>query len=181
MNAGAGVTSFDVLHDWYAALATFRTEADHALTEVTLALQRAGPWLGEQEQHWRREIRVCEEDVTQAKAELANRQWPDGAGNKPDTTVQEKNLRKAKARLQAAEDRLAAVRRWMLRLPREISATYEGAAGRMAHFLDADVPAGLALLSRQLTALEKYAAIQAEAPAVVVGPQAAAPTEKEKS
>jgi hypothetical protein len=178
MNAGAGVTSFDVLHDWYAALAAFRTEADHALTELSLSLQRAAAWLGEQEQYWRREIRVREEDVTQAKAELANRQWPDGSGHKPDTTVQEKNLRRAKARLQAAEDRLASVRRWMVRLPREISATYEGAAGRLAHFIDADLPSGLALLSRQLTALEKYADLQAEG---TPAPVSTSNAEKEKS
>ena len=30
MSAGAGVTSFEVLHDWYAAVAGFRTEAQNA-------------------------------------------------------------------------------------------------------------------------------------------------------
>jgi hypothetical protein len=180
MNAGAGVTSFAVLHDWYAALAKFRTQAQDALTELALSLQRASAWLDEQQQYWQRQIRGCEEAVTQAKAELTNRRYTDFSGNIPDCTVQEKNLRRAKAKLQAAEDRLEAVRAWMLRLPREISATYDGPTGRLTLFLDADLPSGLALLARQLTALEKYADPHADTGAAPTQPVAAKP-EKEQS
>jgi hypothetical protein len=158
MNAGASVTSLAVLHDWYAALAEFRTEAQDALTALSLSLQRADAWLGEQQQFWQRQIRVCEEEVTQARTELRTRQIPNSFGDTTDCTVQEQNLRRAKARLQEAEDRLAAVRRWMLRLPREICDNYDGPAGQLAVFLDSDLPSGLAVLARQLTALEQYAA-----------------------
>ena len=158
MNAGAGVTSLAVLHDWYAALAEFRTEAQDALTALSLALQRAKAWLGEQQQVWQRQIRACEEEITQAQTELRTRQIPNSFGDTVDCTVQEKNLRRAKARLEEAEDRLAAVRRWMLRLPREICDSYAGPVGQLAAFLDGDLPSGLALLTRQLTALEQYAA-----------------------
>jgi hypothetical protein len=181
MNPGAGVTSFAALHDWYAALAEFRTEAQNALTELSLALKRADAWLGEQQQRWQREIRACEEAVTQAKAELTDRRYTDFSARTPDCTVQEKNLRRAQAKLQAAEDRLAAVRAWMIRLPRETCTHYDGPAGRLALFLDADLPSGLALLSRQLTALEKYANLQADPVAVPADPAVAAKPEKEKS
>jgi hypothetical protein len=184
MNAGAGVTSFAVLHDWYAALAEFRTKAQDALTELSLSLQHADHWLDEQQQHWQRQIRKCEEAVTQAKAELTNRRYSDFSGDTPDCTVQEKNLRRAQAKLQAAEDRLEAVRAWKVRLPREISATYDGPTGRLALFLDADLQSGLAVLARQLTALEKYANLQADSGATAAVPSApavAAKAEKEKS
>lgn len=161
MNAGAGVTSFAALQDWYAALTGFRSDALDALTGLSLALQHAAAWLEEQEKYWQRRIRKCEEEVTQAKAELTNRRYTDFSGHIPDTTVQEKNLRRAQARLQDAEDRLAAVRRWMLRLPREINAVYNGPTGHLSLFLDSELPAGLALLARQLTALEQYANLQA--------------------
>ncbi len=157
MNPGAGVNSFDALHDWYAALAGFRTEAQTALTELALALQRAPDWLAEQQQFWQRQIRIREDAVTQARAELTTRRYADTSGHIPDCTVQEKNLRRAQAHLEAAQDRVAAVRRWTLRLPREINATYEGPINQLAAFLDRDVPAGLAHLARQLTALEQYA------------------------
>jgi hypothetical protein len=181
MNAGAGVTSFAALQDWYAALAKFRTEAQDALTELSLSLRRAAAWLDEQQHQWQRQIRACEEAVTQAKTELTNRRYTDFSGNTPDCTVQEKNLRKAQARLQAAEDRLDAVRAWMIRLPRETCAIYDGPTGRLALFVDADVPSGLALLARQLTALEKYANTQTASVAAPSDQAINAQPEKEKS
>jgi hypothetical protein len=174
MNAGAGVTSLAALHDWYAALAEFRTEAQDALTALSLSLQRAEAWLNEQQQFWQRQIRACEEEVTQAQTELRTRQIPNSFGDTVDCTVQEKNLRRAKARLQEAEDRLAAVRRWMLRLPREICDNYAGPVGQLAAFLDGDLPSGLAVLTRQLIALEQYAHLRAD-------PVPAPKPEKEKS
>jgi hypothetical protein len=119
-------------------------------------LQRAAAWLGDQQGYWRREIRAREDDVTQAQTELRTRRIPNTFGEVADCTVQEKALRRAKARLEEAEERLAAVRRWMLRLPREICDTYDGPAGHLAAFLDGNLPSGLALLARQLTALEQY-------------------------
>jgi hypothetical protein len=181
MNAGAGVTSFTVLHDWYAALTEFRSDAQDALTSLSLALQHADAWLDEQQQHWRRQIRACEEAVTQAKTELRTRQIPDAFGHPVDCTVQEKNLRLAKARLEEAEERLAAVRRWMLRLPREVCDTYTGPAGHLASFLDGELPSGLALLTRQLNALEQYANLRADTVPASAAPTVAAKPEKEKS
>jgi len=175
MSTGADVNSFAVLHDWYAALTVFRAEGQDALTTLTLALQHCAAWLGEQQQYWHREIRASEDAVTEAKTELRQRKmFPDAFGHTPDCTVQEKNLLRAKARLRAAEERLEAVRRWTLRLPREISAIYDGAAGHLSHFLDAELPAGQAQLARQLTALEQYANLRvtpAAAPTVAAKPE----------
>jgi hypothetical protein len=162
MNAGADVASLAALHDWYASLVAFRTEAQGALTSLALSLQRAADWLGEQEQFWRRRIRDGEEEVVQAKTELTNRQYTDFAGQTPDCTVQEENLRLARARLEFAEDRLEAVRRWLRRLPMEVHDLYDGPTRQLTFFLDADLPRGLALLARQLTALEQYAAVRAD-------------------
>jgi hypothetical protein len=156
MNPGAGVTSLAALTEWYAALAEFGTEAQNALVSLALSLQRAHDWLGEQQQHWKRQIRECEDDVTQAKAELVNRQYIDFSDNHPDTTVQEENLRLAKARLEFAEERLEAARRWMKQLPLEIRDTYDGPARQFTFFLEGELPRGLAQLADQLTALEQY-------------------------
>lgn len=156
MNSGANVDSLAVLHDWYAALVEFRSDAQDALSALALSLQRAAAWLGEQQGYWQREIRAREEDVTQALTELRTRRIPNTFGDVPDCTVQEKALRRAKAQLEEAEERLASVRGWMQRLPREICDTYEGPSGQLAAFLDGNLPSGLALLAHQLTALEKY-------------------------
>src|SRR5262245_60840423 len=126
MNAGAGVHALDALTDWYAALAQFQSDAQNGLTSMALALQRNFDWLAEQQQHWRREIRAAEDAVVQAKNDLRKKQYEDWLGKKPDTTVEEKNLRRARARLQFAEDQLETTHRWQQRLPRLIQDTYEG-------------------------------------------------------
>jgi len=101
--------------------------------------------------------------------------------------VQEKNLRLARARLEFAEDRLEAVRRWTKQLPLEIRDNYDGPSRHLAFFLEGDLPRGLAMLGRQLTALEQYANLQSEVgsarPAAAPAPAAPAATtpQKEKS
>jgi hypothetical protein len=176
MNPGAGVTSLDALSEWYAALVEFRGEAQNALSSLALSLQRAADWLDQQEQYWRRQIRVLEEEVSQAKTELMNRQFTDFLGQKLDCSVQEENLRRARARLEFAEDRLGATRRWSKRLPQETRDVYDGPTRHLGFFLDGELPRALAALERQLTALEKYANLRAD----VAAPAPAPKPDKEK-
>jgi hypothetical protein len=159
MNAGAGVTSLSALNAWYAALASFRTDASNAVMALNLTVQRANDWLSDQQHYWQHEIRACEDEVAQAKAELRTRKFANYSGERPDCSLQEENLRKAQARLHFAEDRLDAVRRWIKRLPVEIRETYDSPVRRLGLFLDVDLAQALAQLSRQLTALEQYTAI----------------------
>jgi hypothetical protein len=163
MNAGAGVSSLAALQEWYASLIAFRTDAQAALTALALSLQRAADWLGEQEHYWRRRIRECEEEIVEAKAELVNRQYAEFLGDRPDCTVQEENLARARARLEFAEDRREAVRRWMKRLPTDVRDVYDGPTRQLTFFLEGELPRGLAVLARQLTALEQYVNLRADA------------------
>jgi hypothetical protein len=178
MNPGAGVTSLEALHDWYAALAAFRSEAGNALTSLTMSLQHAVDWLDDQRQYWQRQIRECDEEVTQAKTELMNREFTDFLGNKLDTTLQKENLRKARARLAFAEERLESVHRWSKQIPLEIRETYDGPVRQLGFLLETDVPRGLAVLARQLVALEQYANLRCEAAPAAVAP--VPKTDKEK-
>jgi len=161
MTPGAGVQSLDALKDWYAALSLFRTDAQNAQTGINLSLQRAADYLGRQQVYWKQQIRKAEEEVTQAKTELRNRQYKDKDGHHPDTTVQEENLTIALGRLHLAEDRLEATRRWMQRLPTVIHDVYDGPGRQLAFFLDIDLARALAELAKQLTALEQYLGLQA--------------------
>ncbi len=162
MNPGAGVRSLEALKDWYSALTQFRGDAQNALISLSMALQHARDWLEEQQDFWRRAIRKAEEDVTHAKQELRTRKQQKFLGEQPDTTVQEKELRRAQAVLEYAEERLEAVRRWIQKLPRLIQDTYEGPSRNLEFLLDADLPRALALLDRQLGSLEQYLALKPE-------------------
>src|SRR5262245_48498864 len=101
MNPSADVRSIGELQDFRAALIGFRTDALEALFSIDEAVRRANDWLSDQLKGWQRLARTTEDEVVQAKAELAMRRWPEqSTGRIPDTSVQEKKLRAAKAKLE---------------------------------------------------------------------------------
>jgi hypothetical protein len=158
----ADVRSIDALREWYAALTGYGEMLSESMAGVELEIRRGFEWLNEQLSLWQRAIRECEQDVVQAKAELAARKYPGFDGREPDTTVQERNLRRAKARLEYAEDQVLKTRSWIGRLPKMIDEVYRGPSHRLVGFLDAELPKGLSLLGRQIESLEQYANLRSD-------------------
>src|SRR5579859_1392847 len=144
----ADVRSIDAVIDWRADLTNYADLLAEATAGVDLEVRRAYDWLEEQLAKWRRAIRECEEEVTRAKAELSQRKFTTWDGREPDCTVQEKNLRLAKARLEHAEEKVETCRRWLARLPKLIDEMFTGASRRLQSMLEADVPNALAELAR---------------------------------
>ncbi|MCZ2342862.1 MAG: hypothetical protein LC104_13895 [Bacteroidales bacterium] len=160
MASGADVRSIQAMRDWLADLATYRSDVSESLAGVAMEIRRGLDWLEEQLQFWQRAVRQCEDDVHQAKMELAQRKTPDWSGREPDTTLQVKALRRAQARLEHAEDQVQKCKAWLVRLPKAIDETYSGPAARLQALLDGELPSGMTALSRQIDALEKYTGTQ---------------------
>ncbi len=173
MKSSADVRSIPAVRQWQAALAAYADALDEALAGVELELRRVQEWLQEQLDHWKQAVREREEEVVRAKAELAQRRFPGWDGREPDCTVQLKNLRRAEARLEHAQEQIARIRRWQVRLPKLIEEVYRGPANRLRRLLEAVVPHGLADLERRLQSLEAYAGLRpdyAPAPSTVALP-----------
>ncbi len=160
---GADVRSIPTLHDWLAAMTAYRDAAADAVAGFNQEVRRAYDWIDEQQRQWQRAVRECEEEVTQAKADLAARKFPGWDGKMPDTTLQDRDLRRARARLEHAEDKVAACRKWSGALPKQVDETYSGAGHRLTTILDLDVARGLAIMGRRLDALERYAELKLDA------------------
>src|SRR5262245_12803420 len=176
MADAADVRSIDAVREWHATLTTYGENLSEGLAGVQTEIRRGFDWLHDQLALWQRAVRQCEQEVVQAKAELAARKFPDWSGREPDTTVQEKNLRMAKARLEHAEDQVQKGRAWIGRLPKMIDETYSGAGRRLGNFLEVELPKGLAVLDRRIAALESYASLRPDyAPAPSVSSVPAAP------
>ena len=158
----ADVRSIDALRDWHAALTGYGETLSEALAGVELELRRGFDWLEEQLGRWQKAIRDCEEEVVQAKTELSGRKFTGWDDREPDTTVQERNLRRAKARLEYAQDQVQAVRGWIARLPKLIDELYRGPANRLGGLLEADLPRGLASLRWKVETLETYAGLRTD-------------------
>lgn len=156
MTPGADVRAIDALREWLASLTTYRSEANESLSGFRVDISRGIEWVNEQLHLWQRAIRVCDDKVVQAKAELSAKRFPNFDGRMPDTTVEERNLRRAQARLDHATEKVAVCRRWLGQLPKVVDEVFTGPANRLANLLDADVPRLAAELQRRVESLERY-------------------------
>ena len=171
MQDAADVRSLEALRDMHTSMCVFRTDAMESLSSIELAIRRAQDWIAEQSQFWQRAIRACEDEVFQAKMELSQRKYPGYSGRPPDTTVQEENLRKAKAKLAHAQEKLEITRKWAIKFPNQVSEAYEEPGRQLMATLESDLPKGLAMLERRVIALEEYIALKAPpAPKDVAAP-----------
>ena len=156
----ADVSSIAALRDWLADLARYRADAAEALAGVEMELRRGHDWISTQLAMWKKAVRECEELVVQAKATLTGKRFPNWDGKMPDTTVEERNLRRAEARLDFAREKVTACQRWQTHMPKLVDEAYTGAARRLGLFLEGDVPKALATLDKQTEALEEYARLR---------------------
>jgi hypothetical protein len=158
MKPPARVTSLDLLRDFRAALATFKAEGQDALTANALDVRRAFDWLMERRQSWVKAVRDCQDEVTQAKADLFRKQKLHPGDRPPDCTQEIKALKRSEARLEHAEEQVEKCRRWEPVLHRATD-EYEGPARQLGAMLEVDLPKALNLMDRLLAALEEYVAV----------------------
>jgi hypothetical protein len=163
LNNAADVRSIEALREMHATVCKFRTDAQDGLLSADLSIRRANDYLVEKLHFWQAAVRKCEEEVFQAKQELKQRQYVGYDGRVPDTTVQEESLKRAQGRLRYAQEKVETVRRWMTKLPNQVSEVYEGPARQLGATLESELPRALALLERRIMALEAYTALTAPA------------------
>lgn len=174
MSNSAHVTSLESLQEWKAALCTFTAEARDALSAVEMEINRALDLVNDQQKHWYAAVRKAEDLVFQAKNDLARRKMMRFNDRPADTTEQEKELKKALAKLEYAQEKHEATKHWLRELPHAIK-DYDSPARQLANFLEADMPKADALLQSKLEALDSY--LQAIGPATT-GPSMARPAEE---
>jgi DNA repair exonuclease SbcCD ATPase subunit len=160
MSESVRVFNVSALADLREALVRFKDDAQAALSSVELELHRAVEWLDERQKHWRREIRKCEDAVHNAKMELSHKKVFPIFDRTPDTSQEEKTLKRAKERLREAEEKSQLCQRWEPQLRRAIG-EYETHGRGLGGMLEMDLPRMLALLQRKIDALEAYQAVAA--------------------
>jgi len=163
MREAAKVLSLDVVREVKAAFISFSEDGKAALTETLVDAQRTISWLEhDQANYWKIEVRKRDQKVQQAKsdlyrAELASRD------ERPSCVIERKNLAKAQASLEEAQQKVQAVRRWRQLLDREIM-LYKGGTQQIAGAVEVEIPQAVGRLERIMESLSGYLAVQAEAP-----------------
>jgi hypothetical protein len=153
--SSAQVYALERLAEFIAALQTFTDKAKDAMSGNAMEIRRSQDWLESQLALWKSEIRRAEEAVIQARNELVRRKMMRISDRPPDTTEQEKILRKAQARLAYAEEKRDSTKAWIRQLPDAVE-EYNTQARPFQDVLERDLAKMIAFLEQKIAALEEY-------------------------
>src|SRR5947207_1687086 len=119
--AGARVTSIDALKHFRVALFKFSEAANVALGDAESEVQRVLMWLQlEQQQYWTTQIRKRHEFVEKCKDAVRQKKlFKDSSGRQQSAVDEEKALAIAQRRLDVAEQKLLATRRYAQRVQKD--------------------------------------------------------------
>lgn len=157
----AGVHSIAALGDFKASLATYETEGKESLSVIDMTVRRSLEWFEHDLlKFWQTEVRKREDLLNNAKADLERCRMQKFGDKTPDCTDQKVAVKKAQARLEEAETKLKAVKKWCPVLEEEVR-DYRSQAQGLQDLLAGDFPKARADLNRMLTALEAYVGMRA--------------------
>lgn len=149
----ARVRSLDALNTWRSSLIVFRTKAGRGVGQVGEEVKRMRQWLETvQRPHWEMEIKKRSRKCDQANQELISARFSTMRGT---IMVQEQALRKAKAALQEAEDKLRKTKRWILDFDRVLEPLVKKLEN-FDYYLEHDMAKGIAQMEQLSRALEGY-------------------------
>ena len=159
------VTSIDALEALRSALIIFLTKARRSLDDTGDEVRRTRMWLQHDMRfHWEGQVRQRQKKLGQAEQELLSAKL---SGLRDNLVVQVNAVRKAKAELAAAEEKLRNVKRW--------NRDFESASAPMVkrleglrQYLDFELPDAIAYLVQAQRTLDAYT--EGPAPEAVVPP-----------
>jgi hypothetical protein len=159
MGVSARLHSARALQDFRGNLAEFRLEVIEALAAADAGLQQMFDWLEQQRKHWGHEAQKRSEIVLRTRRELEERRHTHARDHR-GCTDQEQAYRKARQRLQEAEDKGQRCRFWLRLLPQH-QVEYDGPARMLAGMMETEVIRALALLRQKLEILQEYTSLHA--------------------
>jgi hypothetical protein len=181
----ARVESVDALRALKTALFKFADAANTAIDDADSEVQRTITWLEtEQTTYWQGQIRKATEAVTRAKEAVRMKKLFKDATGRPGSAVdEEKALSLAIRRLDAAQEKLQNVRRWMGRLRKEVPG-YRGQVQRLATSVQSGIPVAASHLDKLTRSLEAYInlagpAAEVAAPAEASGGEESRPPQEQ--
>jgi hypothetical protein len=158
----ARITSVAVIDEFRVDLANFAVMVQQALIDLELESQRALDWIThDRAVHWKNEARRAAELLARAKDDLVNARTFKRVDNYVPACIDEKKqVELAKRRLEHAEAKMEAVRRWSMAAPRAVD-EFRGPVQQLMAMLDGDIPRAMSVLQRMSAALERYTSTEA--------------------
>ncbi|MCF7973748.1 MAG: hypothetical protein K9N55_08025 [Phycisphaerae bacterium] len=157
----ANVQSLTALRQLRAALIQFSEAASLILEEANSDVQHTRTWLqGDAMRFWKKQAFLCQEEYVRAKVALSGRlAFERSVQGVPSSCVDErKALKRAQARLEYAQNKLAAVKRWLPLLDKA-QQEYRGRTQGLNTALTVDLPRAWARLDKMSESLDAYVAL----------------------
>lgn len=163
--AKARIENLEVLKAFKAALWKFQSAAMVALEDAESDIRRTISWLeGEAPSYWSSQIRKRQEIVGRCREAVRQKKlFKDSTGRTPSAVEEEKALAVALKRLQEAEEKMAAAKRWSRKLQKELEA-YRGGVAPFSTAVHSDIPVASAQIEKAMVAIDAYMALTARAP-----------------
>jgi hypothetical protein len=183
MGGFARVTSIGVLQTTAAALQRFRGESAAVLDDLDIDVRRALEWIHhDRKDFWTKELRRCEENLTQARIQLQQAQSSRRIVGRESACIDEKRaLDRAKHRLEIARQKVQAVQHWARAIDRAID-EFQSNRTQYATWLDTDLLKAVAALDRMSESLANYVSLEVPVdPSAVVLPGVAGGSHSERS
>jgi len=155
MQPSANVNNVEGLAVLQLALQHFEEKAKDALMNIDMDLRRTKEWISDMYSAWQSEIRKAEEALTQAMLELNRKKHMKVGDRTPDTSEEEKQVRKCKARLEHAEEKLENCKHWSRAFP-EAVLDYEGPTRQLKMQTENSIPQMVTILANKIATLEQY-------------------------
>ncbi len=157
------VTSIDALEALRSALIIFLTKARRSLDDARDDARRTRQWIQhDQRFHWEGQVRQRQKKLDQVEQELLSAKL---SGLRDNLVFQQNAVRKAKAALVEAEEKLRTVKRWARDFDNAADPMLKRLEG-LRQSLDFELPEAIAYLVRAQQTLEAYT----EGPAPEVAP-----------
>ena len=154
--SAANISSPDVIRKFRSQFVTFDSDCRRALEGARSDVSRIQEWLRrEQLSFWQKELRRREELTEQARRDYLSACHRDGFAGKQSSVDEKKALDRALRLKAEAEQKLRAVKRWLLHIEREAT-NISGACLSLSAMLDTATPQALARLDEMLDRLDEY-------------------------
>ncbi len=150
----AKITSLDALESFRASLIIFLAKANRALDQVADEVKRTRYWItNEKKLEWEAQRKRRQKLFDQANQELISARFSEF---KNSLAVQQMAVRKAKALVDEAEQKLEMLKAWSRRFDQETEPRLKKLES-LRYFLDTDLPKAIAYLVQAHRTLEAYA------------------------
>ena len=179
MGESAKVTKISALSDLKGLLAKICEDVEEALCSTEMEARRVVGWLEhDQLNYWRRAVKQFEQKLAQARNELNRRKLMRSSGQRIDYTEQKEAVELLQRKLEEAQEKVEATRRWARTVQRAVD-EYLTQARRLAGLVEGDPPASVALLERIVSALDAYLLLSSTAVRVEETPTSSEVSESE--